>query len=79
MARTLRGVVYDRFPSMRAFSRAIGWDRTKTCNIINGNREPRVSDLSDMSQALNIPVEELASFFLQNKSQKCDDTSPKGA
>lgn len=73
MANTLRGIVYDQYPSMRAFSKAIGWDRTKTCNIVNGNREPRVSDLSDMSRILGVPVEDLALFFLQNKSQKCDD------
>lgn len=72
MANTLRGIVYDKYPSMRAFSKAIGWDRTKTCNIINGNREPRVSDLSDMSRILEIPVEVLALFFLQKESQKCD-------
>lgn len=73
MANTLRGIVYDQYPSMRAFSKAIGWDRTKTCNIVNGNREPRVSDLSDMSRILGVPVEDLALFFLQSKSQKCDD------
>lgn len=78
MANTLRGAVYDKYPSLRAFSKAIGWDRTKTCNIVNGNREPRVSDLSDMSQALEIPVEELALFFLQNKSQN-SDSGQKGA
>lgn len=75
MANTLRGVVYDNFPSMRAFSKVIGWDRTKTCNIVNGNREPRVSDLSDLSRALNMPVEQLAQFFLHNKSQNCDRSS----
>ena len=78
MANTLRGAVYDKYPSLRAFSKAIGWDRTKTCNIVNGNREPRVSDLSDMSQALELPVEELALFFLQNKSQNSDHNQ-KGA
>ena len=78
MANTLRGIVYDQYPSMRAFSKAIGWDRTKTCNIVNGNREPRVSDLSDMSRILGVPVEDLALFFLQSKSQKCDDQQ-KGA
>lgn len=72
MAKTIRGLVYDKFNSLRSFSKAVGWDRTKTSNIINGIREPRVSDLSDMSRVLNIPIEDLAKFFLPNKSQNSD-------
>ena len=77
MAKTIRGLVYDKFNSLRAFSKVIEWDRTKTSNIINGVREPRVSDLSDMSRVLNIPIEDLAEIFLLNKSQNsdyCNDT-----
>ena len=65
MVKTIRGLVYDKFNSLRVFSKVIGWDRTKTSNIINGVREPRVSDLSDMSRVLNIPIEDLAKFFTQ--------------
>lgn len=72
MAITLRGLVYDRYPSIRSFAKAAGWDRTKACKIVNGKREPRVTDLLDMSRALNTPVEKLASFFLQNESQNGD-------
>ena len=73
MANTIRGIVYDSFSSIRAFSKAIGWDRTKACNIFNGVREPRVSDLSEMAQILNVPIEDLAKIFLLNRSQNCDE------
>ena len=73
MLKTIRGIVYDKFKSGRAFANAIGWDRTKACNIINGTREPRESDLAEMSVVLEIPVEDLAQFFLGKKSQNCDE------
>lgn len=73
MAETIRGVVYDNFCSLREFSAAIGWNRNKACNIVNGKREPKISDLSDMSRVLNVPVEKLAPFFLQDRSQNSDD------
>ena len=66
MANTIRGLVYDKYSSIREFAKAIGWDPTKTCNIINGKREPRLSDLNDMAYALDKSVEELAHLFLRN-------------
>lgn len=66
MITTLRGLVYNNFPSVRKFAKALGWDRTKANNIVNGSREPRISDLSDMAKVLNMPIEELAEFFLRN-------------
>lgn len=65
MAKTLRGVVYDKFKSIREFARATGWDRSKACDIINFKREPRVSDLQAMALALDMPVEDVTPFFLQ--------------
>ncbi len=72
MAKTLRGIVYDRYKSVRAFARAVGWDHNKANCIVNGDREPRVSDLNEMASALDTSVENLAEIFLSSKSQNCD-------
>lgn len=73
MAGTLRGLVYDKHKSIRAFAVAIGWNRTKANDIVNLKQEPRVTDLQAMAVALDKSVEEVASFFLPSKSQNCDD------
>ena len=73
MADTIRGLVYDKYSSIREFARTVGWDATKACNIINGKREPRLSDLNNMAPAVGKSVEELAHIFLREKSQNCDD------
>ncbi len=65
MSKTIKGAVYDKFSSVRAFARALGWDRTKTNDIVTKKREPRVSDVQAMAQALELSVEETARFFLQ--------------
>ena len=72
MVETIRGAVYGKYPSIREFAKDVGWDPTKACNIINGKREPRVSDLQDMAPALEMSVEQLARLFLHKKSQNCD-------
>ncbi len=72
MSATIRGTVYDAFPSIRKFAKAVGWNPTKACDIINGNREPTITDVQEMSVVLGKSVEEIARFFLQKKSQNCD-------
>ncbi len=64
MEDTIRGLVYGRFKSIRKFADAIGWDRTKACNIINGRREPRISEIQEMARVLETPVEMIAHIFL---------------
>ena len=72
MAENIRGIVYSRYKSIRSFAKAIGWDRTKACNIVNGSREPRVTELQELANILQLPVTELADIFLHEKSQNCD-------
>lgn len=72
MPENIRGIVYSRYKSIRSFAAAIGWDRTKACNIVNGVREPRVSELQELSRLLEMPVKTLADIFLMEKSQNGD-------
>lgn len=72
MANTIRGLVYDKYSSIREFARTVGWDANKACGIVNGKREPRLSDLSTMAPAVGKSVEDLAHIFLCDRSQNCD-------
>ncbi len=68
-----RGAVYSRFPDASAFADKLGWNRQKLSYIMTGKRVPRLSDIQEMATALNMDVCCVASFFLQNESQKCDE------
>lgn len=61
---SLRGVVYDKFKSIAALAKAIGWTRQKTSNIINGHQEPSLADADKLSKALGLSFEKTARFFL---------------
>lgn len=65
MEKGIRGLVYDKYKSIRSFAKAIGWDRTKAWSVVNGIREPRVSELQELALALEMPAIELASIFLR--------------
>ncbi len=69
MAVTLRGLVYSKFKSIREFARTIGWDHNKATDIVNLEREPRVSELQEMAPILDVSVERLASFFTQKVTE----------
>jgi transcriptional regulator with XRE-family HTH domain len=44
------------FNSQKAFAAAIGLDGPKLTNLLAGKRRPQISELTEMSQALNVPV-----------------------
>lgn len=67
-----RGEIYARFPDASAFSEKLGWSRQKLSNIVNGIREPKLSEVQDMALVMEMDVGEVASFFLHEKSHKCD-------
>ena len=68
----VKGEVYAKFKNISELARVLGWSRQKLSLIVNGKREPNLSDIQAMAQALNIDADKLALFFLEMKSQKCD-------
>lgn len=68
----VKGEVYAKFKNIAELAKELGWSRQKLSLIVNGKREPNLSDIQAMSNALNIDAEKLASFFLELTSQKCD-------
>ena len=68
----VKGEVYAKFKNIAELAKVLGWSRQKLSLIVNGNREPNLSDIQAMANVLNIDAEKLASFFLELRSQKCD-------
>lgn len=60
----LRGAIYERFDSEAKFAQMLGWPRQKLNRITTGQREPTITEVNEIAVGLEIPVEEVASFFL---------------
>lgn len=68
----VRGAVYARYSDIATLAKKLGWSRQKLSPIVNGKKEPALSEVQAMADALCIEASELASFFLELKSQNCD-------
>lgn len=71
----VRGAILSRYPTVSEFARKLGWSRQKLSYFVSGEREPSLSDIQLMAKHLVMDSTELASFFLDLQSQKCDGDS----
>ena len=67
----IRGIVFGHYSSITAFANAVNWSRQKATNIIEGKQEPRLDDIYVIARAVGEDAEEIASIFLQRKTQNC--------
>lgn len=67
----IRGIVLGCYPSITAFAEKVGWARQKASNIIGGKQEPSLEDCCVIAKAVGKEADEIASIFLQAKTQKC--------
>ena len=67
----IRGLILGRYSSISAFAREIGWTRQKASKVIEYKQEPSLDDIYAISRAVGKDAEEIASIFLQAKTQKC--------
>lgn len=67
----IRGIVFGHYSSITAFAKAVNWSRQKASNIIEGKQEPSLDDIYVISRAVFKDADEIASIFLQQKTQKC--------
>lgn len=61
----LRGAIRKKYKTDAAFGLAIGWVPTKVYKLIHCGYIPKLSEAVKMSRALNISLDELASFYAQ--------------
>ena len=71
----VKGAVYARFKDIADLANTLGWSRQKLSPIVNGLKEPDLSDIQAMAKAMEMDVFELTLFFLELKSQNCDDST----
>lgn len=68
----IRGLVMGRYPTITAFAKEVGWSRQKASSIISsGKQEPSLDDIYVISRAVGKDADEIASIFLQQKTQNC--------
>ena len=69
----VKGAVYARYKDIADLANTLGWSRQKLSPIVNGKKEPSLSDVQAMAKAMDMDVAQLTSFFLELKSQNCDE------
>ena len=67
----IRGLVFGRYPTITAFAKEVKWSRQKASSIIEGKTEPSLDDIYVIARAVSKDADEIASIFLQQKTQKC--------
>lgn len=55
MENTLRGAVLAQYPSIKAFSDAMNWNRKKGSRIVNRKQRPSAKDMEKMAVLLKVP------------------------
>jgi len=60
----LRSMIFGIYKSESECARQMGWAKQRLNKIVNGTKEPTVSELQEMSIALNCSVSDMASIFL---------------
>jgi hypothetical protein len=65
MKRTLSGIIHSVFDSEAACARAIGWERQRLNRIVNGMKEPSVSEVAALSRATGRSQMDTADIFLK--------------
>jgi plasmid maintenance system antidote protein VapI len=61
----IRTCIREKFKTDAAFGFAIGWTTQKVSKLVNGTYTPKISEAVRLSRALEISLDELASFFAQ--------------
>lgn len=64
MKRTLSGMIHSVFASEAACAKSIGWDRQRLNRIVNGIKEPSITEVDAISRAIGKKNDETADIFL---------------
>lgn len=57
--------IAEKYGTQAAFGLSIGWIPQKVYRMLNVQYEPKFGEAVQISRALDIPLDELASFFAQ--------------
>ena len=68
----LNGLIHSKFDSEAKMSDALGWRRQRLNKITNGEKEPDLYEVRDISNVLGVSFMTVAQIFLDRKSPNCD-------
>jgi len=63
--KALEEKINQKYETQAAFGLAVGWIPQKVYRMLNNLYEPKFGEAVQISKALDIPLNELASFFTQ--------------
>ena len=64
MKRSLSSIIRSVFDSEADCAKAMNWPRQRLNRIVNGQKEPTVPELAEISTATKRPLVEIADIFL---------------
>lgn len=71
MEMTLRGVVLQNYSSACAFGKAMGWNRQKASDIMNGRRQPSADEMIQIAKKIGIDdAQSFMTIFFPSMSTK---------
>lgn len=66
--KEIRSMIYGQYNSEKACADAMGWPKQKLNKIVNGKKEPTVSEVVKIATTLKCPVGRMAEIFLAMQS-----------
>lgn len=61
----LRGAIFRKFPTQKAFAKAIGWTPNQVCRLMQGKVDPRKSDISKIIETLGLDERSAFDIFMR--------------
>lgn len=66
-----RGLIFGKFKSIKEFSEAIGWNRSKVSRFLNGTQEPDSDEMREIATFFDLTPEDFIILFFENQFTKC--------
>lgn len=65
----LRGEIYSKFSTQKAFADSIGWPRQKLHKILTGKQVPNVTEIKQIADGLSLTNQAMFEIFLPELSR----------
>lgn len=63
--REIKSLIFRKYDSEAACAESLGWPRQRLNKIVNGKKEPSVSEVVNIAKVLDESVDSICSIFLR--------------
>lgn len=63
----LRQAIFGKYKNVTKAAEAMGWKEKKLHRIVNGEQEPKVSDVAELAKELDLDVGTVIGFFTEEE------------